>query len=676
MLAGISSAIPSRLRIAQRSAEFLDKTARRRRAAARLTASSRSALAHAAWQRNAIGGQSESACVCIPGTLAQRSRRARSRRANVTATPLPQERRATIAKEMPDRLRRFCALAATGLASVGCGKQTATQVIVELHAEPGVLGAADALRVEVMNNEGQTVLTRTKPVSSALSVLARVPLIPSGEDATRRFTVTAKLLKADKAIARIEARSGYVEDELRELELWFHDACSESSGGQAPDCGTGRTCFSGTCRGSCFNARPTELSGPSVPSCGECQRCTTTCDNLQGDPCGCPGDSCEGGVCRLAKDRRMLAVAAGASHVCAATRSSAVYCWGATKVSSGGGVLGTGPSGADSPTPVLVPAVTANVLAAGDFHTCAAHGKERSCWGKNSKGQLGGPPKSDMVAVPYTVTEAGFTVLGGGFEHSCGLLAGDVLCWGGNATGDLGTGDTVDALVPVPVAANAASSKYVTIGSGGDFNCAIDDKGALWCWGRNDVYQLGNSDNSRNFLVPTRVGCEPGATETCFSDWTKVAAGWFHACALRKNGELYCWGGNEFGQVGNGSSRNKIPELVRVGSNVTWQDVYAGRSHTCATDTERQLYCWGDNTNAQLGLGGNALNALRPERVDFGGLPAADTQWSLAALGEAFSCAVQANEESIWCWGAKLGVPAPAKGDPTPTGKPARVCLP
>ena len=146
-------------------------------------------------------------------------------------------------------LSRLLPAAVLGAAlSLACEPKPATEVIVELHAEPTLLSKATDLRVQVQTDDGKLVLDRVTAVDATQPKLARVPLIPKDEDATRRFRLTATLRDSTQAaLSDVEVRGGYVEGELRELEVWLYDAC------EGKQCGPGRTCFQGTCLGSCFD---------------------------------------------------------------------------------------------------------------------------------------------------------------------------------------------------------------------------------------------------------------------------------------------------------------------------------------------------------------------------------------------------------------------------------------
>ncbi len=323
----------------------------------------------------------------------------------------------------PRRFRVRTAMALCAMTAVGCEKKPATQVIVELHAEPGVLAAAASLRVVVESEEGNVVLDREKAVDAAVAKLARIPLIPKGEDATRRFRVRASLLDAGAVeLSKLEARAGYVEDELRELELWFSDACQGKL-----DCGDGRTCHQGRCVGSCFNPGS---AGPASPTCGECQVCADSCQSQDGLACGCPGETCSAGTC--GPGARVGQVAAGSVSTCASLEGGDTYCWGSTtfggNLNGQKGRLGTGDQGEDSAVPVKVPGITARKgLTIGSNHTCTITFGDRACWGLNFQGELGGDIGS-VISSPHSFTETfSLEAIVSGFRHTCGLTQANEL---------------------------------------------------------------------------------------------------------------------------------------------------------------------------------------------------------------------------------------------------------
>ena len=179
---------------------------------------------------------------------------------------------------------------------------------------------------------------------------------------------------------------------------------------------------------------------------------------------------------------------------------------------------------------------------------------------------------------------------------------------------------------------SATTPIFPALSSGGSHNFAINTDGELYAWGANDRGQLGDG-TSENKNTPTRIGI---TTENCPSNWVKVAAGYAHSLAINADGELYAWGGNYHGQLGDGKNANKNSP-VRIGAstnNTNWSEVIAGGSHadghcrhchSLAINTDGELYAWGSNHYGELGDGTNAyevnpvaVKVQAIEKNDFG----------------------------------------------------------
>jgi alpha-tubulin suppressor-like RCC1 family protein len=236
-----------------------------------------------------------------------------------------------------------------------------------------------------------------------------------------------------------------------------------------------------------------------------------------------------------------------------------------------------------------------------------------------------------------------------------------VYCWGKNDQGQLGDGTTLPSVVakkvplPTQVSAVAASSTHT---------CAVGDRDApdLYCWGGNEMGQLGDGTTSPS-LVPKKVAFEAGAQVVRFAIGVELG------CALLRPGnQLWCWGRNDAGQAGQDPAR--MPSIKRpaiVGGLSTVSGVFPGSRHTCARDaTSRELWCWGANDRGQLGLG-RASAWERPTHVP--GVPAIDTM----RAGADFSCVLLANAGLAVrgrCWGSndygQLGIEPVGKDQLSP----------
>jgi alpha-tubulin suppressor-like RCC1 family protein len=319
-------------------------------------------------------------------------------------------------------------------------------------------------------------------------------------------------------------------------------------------------------------------------------------------------------------------MSAGGAHSCAITAISAtttaVSCWGY----GGLGQLGSG-SLADSATPIEVSGAGSGVItvAAGGASTCVGGGGV-VCVGANDSGQLGdgsttgsaapvpvaGLPAGELYAVALSALDPLATAPGTG--HACALATiGRVLrCWGANGSGQLGDGTTAERHVPAPV---SGISEVIAIATGARHTCAVTEgwEGttavyAVRCWGANDRGQLGDGTTvDRSTPVPVSGLTGPARPRG-------LAAGARHTCAVLGDGSVRCWGANEAGQLGDGSLLDSwIPVVVSSLADATG-GIGAGGQHTCAAVAGGQLRCWGANGRGQLG-DGTTLDRLTPVPV-------------------------------------------------------------
>ena len=262
--------------------------------------------------------------------------------------------------------------------------------------------------------------------------------------------------------------------------------------------------------------------------------------------------------------------------------------------------------------------------------------------------------QSQAVALFAPMT---FTQLDNGGNYSCGLSGGKLYCWGSNASGYLGLGDTVDRYTPARV---GGDSDWQFIATGRFHACGIRG-GQLHCWGQNNYGMLGLGDTA-NRHTPARVGSD--------SDWIFVACENFHTCGIRGAGaarQLYCWGNNQYGQLGLGAQGGQYTTPRRVQETTgDWAAVTLGNWHSCGIRAGEALYCWGLNYGGELGLG-DYVN--RPEPTLLG--PA---DWKQVATGSNHTCGLKGSGDSwsLYCWGSN-GYGALGLGATTGTHTPSLV---
>lgn len=272
-------------------------------------------------------------------------------------------------------------------------------------------------------------------------------------------------------------------------------------------------------------------------------------------------------------------------------------------------------------------------LGLGRAHGCRVEGQDIACWGANESGQLGLGDTAPRSSPELLDVEADWLEVDAGARHTCAREArGRVFCWGDNDLGQLGPLGDDRATRPVDV---RLPDVAVSLGAGAATSCAVLADGTLWCWGDNAEGQLAQSFEVASSAEPVRVGVDSG--------WASVAVGQGHACALRLDGTLWCWGRNERGQLGQGSN---LPELVRspqrVGAARDWVALDVGQDHSCALRSDGTLWCWGANFASQLGL--LAGDVFSPRRV------APAILFEQVALLSTSTCAIDVGGD-LWCWG-------------------------
>ncbi len=320
---------------------------------------------------------------------------------------------------------------------------------------------------------------------------------------------------------------------------------------------------------------------------------------------------------------------------CVLTTAGIVKCWGGNQYFQ----LGDGTS-TTRLTPVDVVGLSPGVvsLSVGRFHACAiSNGGGVSCWGRNSYGELGNGTSGTDTGVPQQVVglASGVVAVAAADFHTCALLIGGaVKCWGNNLYGKLGNNSTTNSAVPVDVV--GLSSGVAVIAAGALGTCSVMDSGGLKCWGSNQFGSVGDGSGVDR-LTPVDV---PGLT----SGVATVSVGAGHVCATSTSGALKCWGNNGFGQVGDGSTSNRLVPVDVVGMGSTVTSVSAANGLTCAVANGTALSCWGHNSEGQLG---DTTTTDRWVPVGVSGLASGVAG---ASGGTAHSCA-RIVDGRVKCWG-------------------------
>jgi alpha-tubulin suppressor-like RCC1 family protein len=307
-------------------------------------------------------------------------------------------------------------------------------------------------------------------------------------------------------------------------------------------------------------------------------------------------------------------VSGGMQHACALTTGGSAYCWGR----NGNGELGNGESGTGfgdetkERRPVaVVGGLVFRQISAGALTSCGVTTENVGyCWGSNALGALGIGTGGDRAAPTRVAGGLKFLRIDVGEHlHSCGVSTERrIYCWGYNSEGQIGDGTGVRVVnAPVPV---ASTLRFRQVSAGNEHTCAVTTADEAYCWGYNRDGQLGIGTDQRRRLNPTRVAGGHA--------FRQLAAGGYHTCAVTTAREAYCWGKGIEGQIGDGKTiqQRHAPRLV-VGGRA-FDRVTVGDRFSCGETGANRAFCWGWNNDGQLG-DGTTTNRVRPTAV-IGGL--------------------------------------------------------
>jgi len=334
------------------------------------------------------------------------------------------------------------------------------------------------------------------------------------------------------------------------------------------------------------------------------------------------------------------ALAVGTWHACVVRAAGAAYCWGYNS----NGQLGDG-STVSRTAPVAVGGGVAFAsIAPGAVHTCGLTSSgEAYCWGANSYGRLGDSTTSQRTAPTPAAGEMVFSSISAGLEHTCAVEAAtrDAYCWGRNQSGQLGDGTTTTRVSPIPTFGSTLFG-FDRVSAGGQHTCAIALDGAAYCWGLNAQGQLGDATTVTRF-VPTEVS---GGLAFRWLAVNNDNVTWESTCGVTADGETSCWGLNNYGQLGRGTTGGQSAVPAEVFGGLEFTTVSPGQDHTCAVTVDGDAYCWGRNVYGQLGNGAaGADQGTNTPTLVTGGLV-----FRFVGTGSSFSCGLTIDDE-VYCWG-------------------------
>ena len=307
-------------------------------------------------------------------------------------------------------------------------------------------------------------------------------------------------------------------------------------------------------------------------------------------------------------------VAAGDGHTCALLANSQVKCWG----DGDGAQLGNGASfDAVNPVSVMVslgpdgaPFEDVEAIAAGRKHTCALKtGGTVWCWGDNRSSQMGLPWSNGGQLTPRMVSQLDSVVaISAGGDTTCALLSDtSVKCWGSNNDGALGIGTyrVTSSETPLNVVRsetdNRALNNVVAISVGDNHTCILDASRHASCWGYNGTGQLGN--NPALGTTPFAATSAPVRVDSD-EEFSTISAGGLHTCAILESTKaVQCWGNNNKGQLGDGTTKNRDRPVAVSGDGNANVELGLGARFSCSLASNAAIRCWGLNNHGELGNG-------------------------------------------------------------------------
>ena len=295
---------------------------------------------------------------------------------------------------------------------------------------------------------------------------------------------------------------------------------------------------------------------------------------------------------------------------------------------------------------------------AGTSHTMAIKA-DYSLWGTgfNNYGSLGTNETNSKSSPVQVIGTGNWYSVSAGQHATLGLRYGDfgpyspvpvpsytpqpiptsngyMFTWGNNTLGQLGDNTSTHKSSAVQVAASSINWKQASAGN--SFSVAIKTDGTLWTWGQNASGQLGD-----NTIIHRS---SPVQTVNFGSTWTQVGAGNIHAGGVKSDGTLWLWGNNTNGRLGDNSITHRSSPVQTDGTATTWIQVFCGDAHTAATKNDATLWCWGKNTDGQLGDNSITHRSSPVQTVAVG------TNWKYLSCGSNHTAGLKL-DGTLWLWG-------------------------
>jgi len=262
-------------------------------------------------------------------------------------------------------------------------------------------------------------------------------------------------------------------------------------------------------------------------------------------------------------------------------------------------------------------------------------GDELWTWGRNDVSQLGINATGNR-STPVTTFAGGtnWKQVAGGFKNKAAIKTdGTLWTWGINSFGILG--DNTSVTKSTPVTTFAGGTNWRQVSSAQYHAAAIKTDGTLWCWGLNQYSQIGiNATGARSTPVTTFSGG---------TNWKQVSCGGGHIAATKTDGTLWLWGRNSFG-IGDNTTVHRSTPVTTFAGGTNWKQVSGGGVFTAAIKTDGTLWLWGYNNYGNLG-DNTTIQKNTPITTFTGG-----TNWKQVSSGGYHTAAIKTNG-TLWTWG-------------------------
>jgi alpha-tubulin suppressor-like RCC1 family protein len=330
---------------------------------------------------------------------------------------------------------------------------------------------------------------------------------------------------------------------------------------------------------------------------------------------------------RVLPGATITSIFSGAYHNVLLTSTGQAYAWGYNNC----GQIGDGTIAVDrlsavsvDTTGVLKGKIITNI-ASGGFHTVALSSVGQVyAWGLNNQGQIGDGTSGTNRLSPISVDTTGalngkiiINIAAGAFHTIALSSSGQLYAWGSNDQGQIGDGTNVTyRLSPVSIATNG--KVFSSVSAGAYYSMALSLSGQVYAWGNNNYGQIGDGTYGTNRLSPVPVDVSGVLNGKRIS---AIGCGLYHATAVSSTGSVYTWGVNDQGQIGDGSIIYRFSPVLVAGllSGKIITNISCGGYHNTALSSAGQAYTWGNNNYGQIGDGTSGTNRLSPVYVDTNG---------------------------------------------------------